>query len=353
MEPGADSPTTPGFDPDYPSDSAGPRSAGIRLLERLASHTATRNKSLEEPRSGWDAPADPGASFKSPPATGLRRLVQATEYAILESGAAQAGVAVLSRLLPSPRIQLTRHTVKAPRLPARLNGLRILHITDLHLHPGPQAVWQIPALVASTPHDLLCYTGDFIDSDDDLARLALFLDRMPRTAPAYAVLGNHDYRPYGHANGSNDVAKLRKILNSAGVTILTNQARPLYDGGLYIAGVDDPATDRDDPNRALASVSPDACSVLLAHSPDVMLRLGEHRPDVILAGHTHGGQIRLPFLGALLTQSRLPRRLIMGLHEHEAVQLFVSRGVGYSVQDLRLGCPPEVALLVLSSTGHN
>jgi predicted MPP superfamily phosphohydrolase len=203
--------------------------------------------------------------------------------------------------------------------------------------------------VAAVPHDLICYTGDFIDSDEDLPRLAGLLAEMPRTAPAYAVLGNHDYRPYGRRQGRNNVGRLRQTLHAAGITILTNESRPLYGGRLYIAGVDDPATWRDDLDQALAHVPSTASSVLLAHSPDIVLRLAGHRPGLILAGHTHGGQIRLPFVGAVLTESHIPRRLAMGLHPYQGTQLFVSRGIGYSGLDLRLGCPPEVALLTLRS----
>jgi predicted MPP superfamily phosphohydrolase len=248
-----------------------------------------------------------------------------------------------------PRVQLSQHEIVVARLPVRLDGLRILHVTDLHLHPGPRVAWQIPALIAAVPHDLICYTGDFIDSDEDLPRLASLLAEMPRTAPAYAVLGNHDYRPYGRRQGHNNVERLRHTLRAGGITLLTNESRPLYEGGLHLAGVDDPATGRDDLDHALAHVPAAACSLLLAHSPDIVLHLAGHQPGLILAGHTHGGQIRLPLVGAVLTESHIPRRLAMGLHGYQGTQLFVSRGVGYSGLDLRLGCPPEVALLTLRS----
>jgi predicted MPP superfamily phosphohydrolase len=82
----------------------------------------------------------------------------------------------------------------------------------------------------------------------------------------------------------------------------------------------------------------------------VALRLGTRRPGLILAGHTHGGQVRLPLVGALVTRSRLPRLLAMGLHSYRGVPLFVSRGIGYSGLNLWLHCPAEVALLTLRAT---
>jgi predicted MPP superfamily phosphohydrolase len=257
------------------------------------------------------------------------------------------GIALLTRVLPPPRVQLTHYELRVPRLPAGCDGLRVLHLSDLHLHRSGHIARQVPALVAGVPHDLLVYTGDFIDTDDDIPQLAALLAQMPRRAPAFAVLGNHDYTPFGRAQGANDVGRLRAVLAASGIAVLTNSARRLYGGQLIVAGVDDPATDQDDLAATLASVSAQSCCLLLAHSPDVLLRLRGHRPSLVLAGHTHGGQIRLPGIGALLTMSRMPRGLAMGAGMYDGVPLFVTRGIGYSALDIRLGCPPEAALLTL------
>jgi hypothetical protein len=269
-------------------------------------------------------------------------------YTIADSAAARLGLTLFKRLQPPPRVQVTSYEVSVPRLPRELDGLRILHLSDLHVHPGSDLAWQTPELVAGVPHDLVCYTGDFIDVDRDLPDLARLLARMPSGA-AYAVLGNHDHIPFGraHLKGGNDTAALRAILAGVGIRVLTNEARPLFDGALYLAGVDDPATDRDDLDRAFAAVPASACTVLLAHSPDVVLRLGERRPDLILAGHTHGGQVRLPIVGMLVTMSQLPRHLVTGLVRYQDIPLFISRGIGYSGMPIRIGSPAEVALLTL------
>ena len=259
------------------------------------------------------------------------------------------GVALLRRVSPPPRVHLTRYAIAVPGLAPYLDGLRVLHLSDLHLHGRSALAEQVPTLVAGLPHDLAVYTGDYIETDEDIPRLATFLARMPR-APAYAVLGNHDYRPFGRPGGRNDVRRLRAVLSAAGVQVLANTAQVVHGGRLAIAGVDDPATGRDDAERALARVPATACNLLLAHSPDVALHLGARRPSLILAGHTHGGQVRLPLLGPLVTHSRLPRRLAMGLHRYRGVPLFVSRGIGYSGLNLRLHCPAEVALLTLRAT---
>ena len=269
--------------------------------------------------------------------------------AVADSTATRAGIALLRGILPPTRVHLTRYEIAVARLPRHLDGLRILHVSDLHLHPGSDLAWEVPDLVAGVPHDLLCYTGDFIDVDDDIPGVARLLARMPRSATAYAVLGNHDYIPFGRSRGANDARRLRGVLAGAGVMVLSNEAHAWRGEGFYIAGVDDPATGRDHAERAMAHVPDHACTLLLAHSPDVALRLAPRRPDLILAGHTHGGQIRLWRIGPLLTLSELPRHLTMGVGAHEGVPLFVSRGIGYSGLHIRIGSPPEVALLTLRS----
>lgn len=261
----------------------------------------------------------------------------------------QWSVAALTRALPEPHLAVTYHDVVVPGLLSGLEGLRVLHASDLHLRPGSELAHELPELAARTPHDLALYTGDFIDDDNGIAPVAAILARMPRVEGAYGVLGNHDYRPFGHVRGANDVAALRAALCDAGVEVLTNTARPICGGELFIAGVDDPATDRDDLDRTMSGVPAGACCLLLSHTPDIALRLGQYRPDLILAGHTHGGQIRLPLVGPLITMSKLPRGRVMGLQEYEGVPLFVTRGVGYSGLNIRVGCPAEVALLTLHS----
>jgi predicted MPP superfamily phosphohydrolase len=266
---------------------------------------------------------------------------------VASSPLTRAGITLMRNMLPPVHVHLTRYDLAVPHLPRHLDGLRLLHLSDLHVHPGSDLAWQVPDLIAPLTYDLLCYTGDFIDVDDDLPALATLLARIPHTGAAYAVLGNHDYIPFGRSHGSNDAARLRSVLGQAGITVLTNEARATVGNELYVVGVDDPVTGRDSLELAMAQVPEHSCTVVLAHSPDVMLRLGARLPNLVLAGHTHGGQIRLPHVGPIFTLSQVPRNMTMGLGLYQGVPLFVSRGIGYSGLYLRLGSPPEAALLTL------
>lgn len=298
--------------------------------------------------------AAPGAATHTGRGDGQapRRHSRKLIYALLDSPPVKLGVAGLTRVLPPVKVRLSSHQIVLPRLPRALDGMRVLHLSDLHIHPGSNLAWQLPDLVAGVEYDLLCYTGDFIDVDGDIPSLQGLLERMPNRA-AYAVLGNHDHIPKGRAHlpGANDSERLRAVLNAAGVQVLTNAALPVHDGALYLVGVDDPATRRDDLASAYATVPDEACAILLAHSPDIVLRLGAHRPDLILSGHTHGGQIVLPLAGTLVTMSTLPRRYVSGLSSYGEVPLFVSRGIGYSGVNFRLGSPSEAVLLTLRAAG--
>jgi uncharacterized protein len=257
------------------------------------------------------------------------------------------GSRLLSKAFSARRPELTRDVLSIAGLPDQLDGLRLLHVADLHVRDGSGPSAWLPGIAAASSYDLALYTGDFIDGDEDIEPLAALLSAMPDRAPSYAVFGNHDYRSMGEVPRFNDNARLERTLTGIGITVLRNSAEPAGEGRLYIAGVDDPVTKRDDISAAMAAVPPDAACLLLAHSPDIVLRLGGHKPNLVLAGHTHGGQVRLPVIGPLVNVASVPRRLTMGYHVHQGVPLFVSRGIGYSGYDVRFFCRPQIALLEL------
>jgi predicted MPP superfamily phosphohydrolase len=105
----------------------------------------------------------------------------------------RVGVSLLKAILPADRLVVTRHTITVANLPSSLAGLRVLHMSDLHWHPGSELARLLPALAAQLAYDVAVYTGDFIDDDDGIAPIGAVLERMPRARATFAVLGNHDY----------------------------------------------------------------------------------------------------------------------------------------------------------------
>ncbi len=260
--------------------------------------------------------------------------------------------------------------VEVPVLPRGARPLRVLHLSDLHLTPSDRArvVW-VRGLAALEP-DLVVDTGDNLADLEAvptaLEALAPLLER-----PGAFVLGSNDYfgpipkSPLGYVRGPSTVAvraprlptaDLVAGLTGAGWLDLTNRRDDLEVGGLRIrfVGVDDPHL-RLDRYPAGAPVEPDdGLRVGVAHAPyrrvlDTMTTEGN---DLVLAGHTHGGQVCVPLVGALVTNCDLPRRYAKGLHrwtaDGERTWLHVSAGIGTSpYARIRFACPPEATLLTL------
>jgi predicted MPP superfamily phosphohydrolase len=258
-----------------------------------------------------------------------------------------------AKTLPVPDLELTHLDVPLRRLRRDLDGLTVLHVTDLHLAEGTDHIDRIVDLLGNVRTDITVYTGDLADDEYGYLALTPLMQVLRPRESAFAVLGNHDHYRYRHLSGEgprpNDVRTLLQVVKSAGVHILINSSATLYDGAVSVIGVDDPTLGLDRVDQAFAAAAPDSAALLLSHSPDVLMRLGRHRPDLLLAGHTHGGQLRLPGIGPIGTVSALPRRYAMGAYVYDGVPTYVSRGVGTSGAPARLNCPPEITLLTLRS----
>jgi predicted MPP superfamily phosphohydrolase len=230
-------------------------------------------------------------------------------------------------------LAVTHHAAAIPHLP---EPVRLLHWTDLHGRSLARMRWREP------DPDLIVFTGDLATAGRDLPRTDATLARMdaiwPRSAARFAVLGNHDRR----AGRTAVAAKLR----AHGYRVLQNEGELWH--GIWLAGTDDPHRGRPDLAAALHGAPDGAPRILLTHSPELFPQAVAAGVDLALAGHTHGGQVRLPGVGAILTASRLGRRYSMGEYREGRSLLFVSRGLGTVHLPVRLCCPPEMALFELS-----
>ncbi|HEX5504856.1 MAG TPA: metallophosphoesterase [Thermomicrobiales bacterium] len=246
----------------------------------------------------------------------------------------------------APRhLRLEDVTVALPDLPEGLAGLRVGFLTDPHHDLGrPLALLERGvALLNEAAPDVIALGGDYV-----VKRAAGFdactavLGRLRAPLGVYAILGNHDYWA-----GGNLIAEK---LAAAGLTVLRNRARRLLAPGgapFWVAGLDDACRLRADLTIALAGVPRDEFRLLLAHEPEVADRVGGHRVDLQLSGHSHGGQVVLPFVGPPLLP-RLGRRYIRGLARTPTHTVYTSRGLGGVPPYIRLNCPPEVTVLTLA-----
>lgn len=245
-------------------------------------------------------------------------------------------------------LTLVEGEVRLRGLPAAWSGVRVLLISDPHAGPfvSPAALHETFRRLLLTEPDLVLLGGDVVACGvHELHHHRRAFACLEAPLGAFAVLGNHD-----HYDG--EAGALRTELASLGLRVLDNENVELERRGdpLVLAGIDDWTTGEPDLAAAL-STARTAPVLLLSHNPDAFFEAARGGADLVLAGHTHGGQVRLPGLGAPITMSRY--RLSDGHYtfapagRSEPSQLIVSRGIGVVGLPLRLACPPEALLLTL------
>jgi predicted MPP superfamily phosphohydrolase len=248
-------------------------------------------------------------------------------------------------------VRVTRLPVFVPNLPAALAGATIAHVTDLHIYdvePHPAAQRALAILDRMRP-DLLVITGDQWDYRAGVRGYEAWLRARPRGLPAIAVLGNHEYA-LGRGTRSEIANAARKVHERAEAELLVNETRevPIRGSHLRVFGLDDLRHGDPRPGLFEPLLDPAEPQLWLFHEPGQADRSGWPRaalPFLMLAGHTHGGQIRLPLVPALTPSGS--GRYVAGLYRTPVGPLYVSRGVGVSGPHLRYRCPAEVALFEL------
>jgi uncharacterized protein len=283
------------------------------------------------------------------------------------AGVALGGVTLAYAALIERNL-FTLRRFDVPVLAPDAEPLRVLHLSDLHLTPGQRRKQEWVAALAATDPDLVVTTGDNLAHRDAVpaVRRALgpLLDR-----PGAFVFGSNDYtgpvfkNPFGYfaknrpyrAGADLPTEELRQAFTAAGWLELNNARGVLKAGGrtIELTGVDDPHIARDDYASVAGAVAADADVHLgLTHSPEpeILHRMAADGVDLLLAGHTHGGQVRVPGIGALVTNCGLDRRMARGLHRWPGspAWLHVSAGLGtHPTAPVRFACRPEASLLTL------
>ncbi|MBX9671166.1 MAG: metallophosphoesterase [Candidatus Obscuribacterales bacterium] len=239
--------------------------------------------------------------------------------------------------------------------------LRILHISDLHLAANEsRAKLDFLARVTDDDYDFVFLTGDIFQHDESIRHAKVLLSRRPRLG-AYAVLGNHDlykYTMYNKIVGrifpsfrhpakqNKDVEPLIGALESVGYDVLRNEARYLEEDGICLVGVDFPGIRK---NRLLELVSRspgDWLVLALFHLPKDLWFYSDAGVHYAFGGHTHGGQIRVPGVGAIITDSELERHEASGVTYRGRTTFHVSRGLGADPRtNFRLFCPPQASVI--------
>jgi uncharacterized protein len=276
-----------------------------------------------------------------------------------------AGALALAYASLYERVQYTLRHFAVPVLPPEAEPLRVLHLSDLHMTPGQSRKAHWVASLSALDPDLVLLTGDNIAHPDALETVARTLQPLFR-APGVFVFGSNDYygpvlkNPFTYFNPNREhkygeplpTEELRKILVGGGWTDLNNSSADERIAGLdvHFAGVDDPHFDLDDYDLVAGPVPDEAdVSIGLTHSPEprVLDEFARDGYDFVAAGHTHGGQVCVPGVGALVTNCGIDRKRVKGLHPWgDEMWLHVSAGLGTSpYAPVRFACAPEASLL--------
>jgi len=239
---------------------------------------------------------------------------------------------------------VVRHVdVRIENLPRAFEGFRIAHLSDLHIGMHSPRSWGQRWVRAANEHepDIAVVTGDMVTSGTEYHRdIADIIGGLRAKNGVFVSMGNHDY----FGEGEPLISLLRES-----VSVLRNEGVVLEKNGesIYLAAIDDTWTRRDDLDRALADRPNGMRTILLAHDPERFRAASKMDVDLVLSGHTHGGQVGLPFLARWVNFSRLAHHYNLGIYTRGKSTLYVHPGLGVTGPPIRLGIAPAVVILTL------
>ena len=248
-------------------------------------------------------------------------------------------------------IVIITQQIKDQQLSKIFSGVAVVQISDLHIEKVGLRERKLIRLINRLNPDIIFITGDFVSTNQGIEPCIKVLKQIVQGHLVVAILGNSDH----YCKGKDVNTKLlTRQLKQIGIKLLVNESlkleinrnSPKVNSFLYIVGLDDNFLWRDDIFKAMNNVPVDAPKILLAHAPNIVEKICTKGINLILSGHTHGGQIVLPFIGALATNSVCgsKKKFVSGLYIEGRANLYVNRGIGTSVLPLRLFCKPEITV---------
>ncbi len=241
-------------------------------------------------------------------------------------------------------IAVKQYILPVENLPSSFEGFTILHLTDLHSKQFGENQENLLEVINEQQFDIVALTGDLVDRHKPDPGAAAELLEGLKPYEIYFVPGNHEHW--------TDYDKLKEILLAYDVVILENKADRYSSGDshLWLLGVDDPSLGLARLDKAIDAVTDDLPLILLAHSPNIYHDAVKENIDIVLAGHTHGGQVRVPFLGAIYVpgQGFFPE-YDYGIFSSDNTTMVINAGLGESVIPFRFNIRPELVLITLES----
>ena len=238
-------------------------------------------------------------------------------------------------------VQINNYRIPVPSLPKSFSGFRVVHLTDLHFGclVSESFIYGVIKKANSLKPDIIVCTGDYVharNSTKEIDTVWPILSKLKAHYGVYSILGNHDHWA--------DTGKSLQWLKSSGQNV-RHTCKPIYKGKdrILIGGAGDYWEDELNIDQCFSSSDEGDCRILLTHNPDSIDTAFETPLSLALSGHTHGGQVSIPFYGPPV----LPvnnKRYSSGLIETEKCMLFVSKGIGWAIYPIRFNCYPEIAV---------
>jgi len=227
-------------------------------------------------------------------------------------------------------------------LPDEFDGFKIVQVSDFHLYSFTRIHEKVLTVLDKEKPDMIAITGDF--NGKKLTELGKdFCKNIAKKSRyVFAVLGNWDHRV-------QNLDFLVKSIEDSGISVLINGSAVIERNGkeLFIAGTDDSFTGNEDLEKTFKSIPENSFVVMLTHCPDIIYDAVKYKPQLVLSGHTHGGQVKVPFITAIYVPSKFGTRFLSGLFRVERTYLYVNRGIGTSHIPVRFLSLPELTVITL------
>lgn len=254
-------------------------------------------------------------------------------------------------------IEITHTSLKLPRLDSAFQGIKLVQISDFHLGQwmNKERLDRVFKLALDQAPDYFLLTGDYLEFhpygmpnewatyEENLNLISSSFSQLSTFCPTIGILGNHDHKI--------DAGWVEQSLIEAGVIVLRNSVTTVQRGKsqLHLAGLDDVSRNMDRLDILMKSLPEDGTAILLAHEPDFAdVAAATQRFDLQISGHSHGGQIVLPIIGAPILPD-LGRKYPSGLYTINNMLLYTNRGIGVTTINVRFNCRPEITVFTLEA----
>ena len=229
-------------------------------------------------------------------------------------------------------------------LPLSFENIKIAQISDIHFTRFIRLHYKVLDTLVKEKPDITVITGDFVNESLKITCKDFCKSIAEKSKYTLAVPGNWDHKV-------NDFSYFIKSISETGISLLVNSSTVFSKNGdrIFIAGTDDPYKKYADLKKTFRNIPQDAFVILLAHCPDIIYDATEYKPQLVLSGHTHGGQVKIPFIKALYVPSKFGTRFLCGLFKIKNSYLYVNRGIGTSHLPIRFFSPPEITVITLHS----